>query len=235
MYFPAYPAEKLNIEVAIMGTADQEYRHGDLNMNSKQKLSISLLLIILILSSPLIAEEQETNPPVNQAINICALAIPIMNLYVLSYEYLLADYHGIALRAEIIPLKDSDTGIDGLGSAAVINYRWHPFSRIDSFFVGPYARYRYVTGSGNISGTSFDYSIPEFTLGINAGYRWIFGSSGFNVVMAAGYGYSWREENFSTNTSAIQTAFREFKGANAGTTNFVDAPFYGEFSLGYAF
>jgi len=35
--------------------------------------------------------------------------------------------------------------------------------------------------------------------------------------------------------SSVQSAFDSFKKSNAGTVNFADAPFYGEYSIGYAF
>lgn len=199
-------------------------------MKTLRRVVVMLVLIGIVVPgvSALGAERER-----NQAINICAIAIPLMNLYVVNYEYLLADRHGLAARLEYIPLADGD--IEGTGYAAVLDYRWHLTPRMESFFLGPYLRYRYAEGKGTVGGVDFDWSIPELNLGVNAGYRWIHDPTGINVVVVAGYGYAWTSQELSSDDTTIGTAFAHFKDANAGTENFLDAPFFGEVSFGWAY
>ena len=190
------------------------------------KKTLIALTIITIFMAPLNAED-----PPKQAVNICALAIPLMNMYVINYEYFYGERHGLAARLEYNPMTAS--GIDkATGTAAVIDYRWHFSPELESFFAGPYARYRYVDGSGSAAGTKFDFTVSEINLGLNAGYRWIHDATGINAVLAFGYGYSWVTEKINPTNAAIESTFKEFKKDNDA---FLDAPFYGEFSIGYAF
>jgi hypothetical protein len=190
------------------------------------KKILFVLTIITIFIVPLNAK----NLP-KQAVNICAVAIPAMNMYVINYEYLYNERHGMAARLEYNPMSAS--GIDDArGVAVVLDYRWHLSPKLESFFVGPYARYRYVDGSGSVEGIKFDFTVPEVNIGLNAGYRWIHDATGINVVFAFGYGYSWVTEKINPTNTKIVSTFNEFKKDN---DTFLDAPFYGEFSIGYAF
>ena len=74
----------------------------------------------------------------------------------------------------------------------------------------------------------------EVNLGLNGGYRWV-SKIGINVVLAAGYGYSIGEENLMPTNPEIESAFSAFKSANNTNSTFLDAPFFGEVSIGYAF
>lgn len=183
------------------------------------------LTIFTILFAPLNAQ----NPP-KHAVNICAVAIPVMNLYVINYEYLYHERHGLTSRIEYNPMSGS--GIDATGIAAVLNYRWHFIPKLESLFLGAYGRYRYSDGSGSADGTKFDFTVPEVNIGLNAGYRWIHDATGINIVIAAGYGYSWETEDISPSNDLITSKFNTFKKDN---NTYFDAPFYGEFSIGYAF
>lgn len=188
------------------------------------------LLYAITIIPTLIFPMYANNPP-EQAINICAVAIPVMNMYVLNYEYLYKERHGLAARLEYNPMSGS--GIDeAAGIAAVVDYRWHLSPKLESFFLGPYVRYRYVDGSGNAEGTKFYFKVPEVNIGLNAGYRWIHDATGINVVFAFGYGYSWVTETITPNNDNIKSIFEKFKKDN---DSYLDAPFYGEFSIGYAF
>jgi len=188
------------------------------------------ILYAVIIIITLIAPMYANNPP-EHAVNICAVAIPVMNMYVLNYEYLYKERHGLAARLEYNPMSGS--GIDdAIGMAAVIDYRWHLIPKLESFFIGPYARYRYVDGSGSAEGTKFDFKVPEVNLGLNVGYRWIHDATGINFVFAFGYGYSWVTEKITPNNDNINTTFKKFK---KGNDSYLDAPFNGEFSIGYAF
>lgn len=164
------------------------------------------------------------------AVTLCALAIPLMNAYVLNYEHLVERRHGLAVRLEYAPMHDTDA-VDGTELAAVLNYRFHLSPALGGFFVGAYGRYRQVYGEGTAEGARFTFSVPELVVGLNVGYRWMIWN-GVNAVFSAGYGYAWTKTNRSPDRSAQKDALAAFADKNA---QFMDAPFYGEFSVGYAF
>lgn len=193
----------------------------------RTKTLVTMLMIIAFINSSSAQDEPK------QAINVCAVAIPVMNMYVLNYEYLYQKRHGLVARIEFAPkLKGANT--KGVMLAGVLNYRWHFSPTLKNFFVGPYVRYRYVYGSGTVKTTNYDYNVPEINIGLNTGYRWV-SKSGINVVLAAGYGYSFVKENFTPSNSDVNAAFSVFKNANNTNNAVLDAPFYGEVSIGYAF
>ena len=189
------------------------------------KKVFTAIIVILALSKVLNAQDGP-----KQAINVCAVAIPVMNMYVFNYEYLYKKRHGLAARAEYAPkLEGADT--KGTAWAVVFDYRWHFSPGLKNFFVGPYARYRYVEGAGAAEGTDYNFNVPGVNLGLNGGYRWV-SKIGVNVVVAAGYGYSFSKENISSSNTSVNSVFSKFKDEN---NTLLDAPFYGEFSVGYAF
>jgi len=183
------------------------------------------VMAIAVPNTPLEAQEGP-----RQAINICAIAIPVMNLYVINYEYLYRERHGLATRVEYAPGL-SGSGAEGTGLAAVANYRWHLSPKLEHFFVGAYGRYRYVYGSGDTGADEYDFTVPELNLGLNAGYRWI-SRMGINAVISFGYGFSFVSEDITPLNDSIEKSFRAFKEDNDA---FLDAPFYGEVSFGFAF
>ena len=194
-----------------------------------QCYKIILLFCIISISTTYVNAQNEPR----QAINICAIAIPAMNMYVINYEYLYHNRHGLATRIGYVPkLEDADTKGDGW--EAILNYRWHFSPKLENFFVGPYLRYRYVYGSGMAEASNYDFNVNEVNLGLNGGYRWV-SKIGINVVLAAGYGYSIGKENLMPTNPEIESAFSAFKNANNTNSTFLDAPFYGEVSIGYAF
>ena len=196
----------------------------------KNKVLIVSTFIAIVTYSTTTLKAQESP---RQAINICAIAIPVMNLYVVNYEYLYHDRHGLATRIEYAPkLTGADT--KGIALAGVLNYRWHISPKLKNFFFGAYARYRYVYGSGTAGITNYNFKVPEVNLGINGGYRWI-SKIGINVVLSAGYGYSFGKESLTPSNENVITKFNAFKNANGTNEVILDAPFYGEFSIGYAF
>ena len=73
-----------------------------------------------------------SDSPPKQAVNICAVAIPVLNMYVINYEYLYTGRHGLAARLEYNPMSGS--GIDdATGIAVVLDYRWHLSPELESF------------------------------------------------------------------------------------------------------
>ena len=199
---------------------------------NKMKTSAFVILatfaVLISSNSRLIAQDDR-----NQAVNVCALAIPLMHMYVVNYEYLYQNHHGLAARIEYVPnMKGADT--KGNAWAGVINYRWHFSPKLENFFAGPYARYRYVYGSGNVEGIKYEYDVPELNFGLNGGYRWV-SKIGFNVVLSAGYGYSFVKDNLTPSNKEVIEKFDAFKKANDTNSAIFDAPYYAEFSIGYVF
>ena len=195
----------------------------------KKVLIISAVIAILTYSTTTLKAQESPK----QAINICAVAIPVMNFYVVNYEYLYHDRHGLATRIEYAPkLTGADT--KGVSLAGVLNYRWHISPKLENFFVGAYTRYRYSYGSGTAGATNYKFKVPEVNFGINGGYRWI-SKIGINVVLSAGYGYSLGKDNLTPSNEDVINKFNTFKKANDTNRVILDAPFYAEFSIGYAF
>ena len=190
------------------------------------------VLVIIVIFAGFIKPIYTQNEP-KQAINICAIAIPVMDMYVVNYEYLYHSRHGLAVRVEYAPrLKGANT--NGVMWAGVLDYRWHLSPVMNGFFAEPYLRYRYSSGSGKTRLNNYKYNVSELNLGLNAGFRWI-SKLGINVVIAAGYGYSIIKENLTPSNSDIEFTFTKFKNDNVTNTSLFDAPFYGEVSIGYAF
>jgi len=83
------------------------------------KILTTILIVVAFSITKLHAQDEP-----RQAINICAVAIPVMNMYVVNYEYLYHERHGLATRIEYVPnLKGADN--KGTAWAAVLDYRWH--------------------------------------------------------------------------------------------------------------
>ncbi len=131
------------------------------------------------------------------------------------------DYEGV-------PGTYTDADMEATGMAAILNYRWHWPGALDSYYLGAYARYRVYTGSGMLESTKFDFTIPETTIGLNIGKRWIW-NSGINLNMAFGYGYSFTNRSSDPSSSQIDAMMDEFEKKY----DYFDA-FLGEISIGYA-
>lgn len=187
--------------------------------NAMKKITAAFVSTLMI-NSPVMAQDSD-------ALNICALAIPLFKEYVVSYEYLYEQRHGLVTRLEHGSMSDGAS--TGTNQALVINYRWHFSESMESLFIGPWARYREVRGSGSTGGAAFEFTTPEWTIGINIGKRWVW-ENGFNVVVATGSGVSQRDPA-PTNASAA-AALAAFKKDN---TMFVENSSYSEFSIGYVF
>ena len=197
------------------------------------KMSISYKLVLLLFIVFFLTINVKAQDEPRQAINICAIAIPFMNIYVVNYEYLYHNRHGLAARIGYAP-KLEDANTEGVGWEGVLNYRWHFSPKLKNFFVGPYLRYRYVYGSGMAGDSNYDFNVHEVNLGLNGGYRWV-SKIGINVVFAVGYGYSISNENLMPTNTEINSAFSAFKKANNTNSAYLDSPYYGELSIGYAF
>ncbi|MCB2208271.1 MAG: DUF3575 domain-containing protein [Bacteroidetes bacterium] len=210
------------------------------NISFRRNLVLSIIfLMFFFVSGKIHAQKEEkswktdttrSGKQIRNAVNVCPGGIAF-GIFSANYERLLKPNHGLVFRAdyENIPKAYSDANIEAYGMAFILNYRYHIGGGLESFYAGAYARYRVYNGTGNQEGSIFDFSIPEVTVGLNVGRRWIW-KSGFTLNLAFGYGYmeSWR--NIDTENPYNEAAVNVFEEQY----DFM-SPFYGEFSIGYAF
>ena len=204
---------------------------------TKSKLFILILCIFLI--SNLFAQQKDTPSTtdsssyvkeINQAVNFCPGGI-IFGIYAINYEYLVNRNHGLVARFDYENVSEtlSEDTMEADGYAFTFNYRWHFSGAMESFYIGSYARYKYYKGDATDGATKFDFTLQEYTLGLNAGKRWVW-NSGFNINCAFGYGVSKLDKETDPTSPSIEAKLGEF----IDNYTFID-PFYGEISIGYAF
>lgn len=194
------------------------------------------ILIVFLTSLFIVAQKNNGEQVVSKSdefrhsINMCPLGIAF-GVYSANYEYMITKTHGIVFRLdyEDIPDTYSDAKINVNGKAAVLNYRYHCDEKLGSFYLGAYGRYRIYEGDGNLNSQKFDFDIKDFTVGLNAGKKWVW-DSGFNINFTLGYGYTFRDKTQSLSSTEINKSIKVFEDDYA----FIDA-FLGEFSIGYAF
>ncbi|MCP5063518.1 MAG: hypothetical protein GY936_13810, partial [Ignavibacteriae bacterium] len=75
----------------------------------------------------------------------------------------------------------------------------------------------------------FDLTIQSYSIGLNAGKRWVW-NSGFNIVFSLGYGLDINNREANPTNNSIESILDQFEK----DYDFM-SPFYGEFSIGYAF
>lgn len=200
---------------------------------------IIILIICFILTNNLFAQQEDatlvkdsssTIKEFNQAINMCPGGI-IFGIYSVNYEYLLNQTHGLVARFDYESVSETlsdDTIIKANGYGFTFNYRWHFSGAMESFYIGSYVRYKVYNGDANGS-TKFDFTLQEYTLGLNVGKRWVW-NSGINVNCAFGYGISTLNKETDPTSSANEATLDKF----INDYTFID-PFYGEVSIGYTF
>lgn len=210
--------------------------------NARKKgnnFKIIILIICIILTNNLLAQQEDailvkdsssTIKEFNQAVNMCPGGI-IFGIYSVNYEYLLSQTHGLVARFDYESVSEtlSDDTMEADGFGFTLNYRWHFSGAMESFYVGSYARYKIYKGDATNGSTKFDFTLQEYTLGLNVGKRWVW-NSGINVNCAFGYGVSSLNKKTDPSNSSIDSKLDEFID---GYT-FID-PFYGEISIGYTF
>ena len=199
---------------------------------------ISVFIISLILAGNVIAQKAENSTidstastkKFTRAINMCPGGIAF-GVYSFNFEYLINQTHGLVGRFDYESISETYSGdpVDVNGFALILNYRWHWSGALESGFIGSYVRYRTYIGSGKSSTSKFDFTMPELTLGLNIGKRWVW-NNGFNLNLAFGYGISTSSTDMDPNSSSIKATIKEFKD----DYTFL-GPFLGEFSIGYAF
>ena len=208
-------------------------------MSEIARLRLSVFIFCIFLTGNVIAQEKvdiqaaDTSSSVkkfNQAVNMCPGGI-VFGIYSFNYEYLFVQTHGLVSRFDYESVSEtiSDDDIKADGYAFTLNYRWHLSEAMESFYLGSYVRYKYYIGNGTSGLTKFDFTLHDFTLGLNAGKRWVW-NSGINVNIAFGYGISTLSKETDPATADVEETLDKF----IDEYTFID-PFYGEISIGYAF
>ena len=202
-----------------------------------KRLSFSAIITMLVLftgnASAQNNEKKEKEKFVSDArtaINVCPGGVAF-GFYSANVEHLFGDHHGLVLRGDLetIPKTYSDAKINANGKAVILNYRYHLGEGMNSFYAGAFARYRKIKGDGTLNTGDFNFSLPECTVGLNVGKRWIW-KSGLTLNFALGYGYAYDELKVSNSSQAAVDAIDVFRDDYAFMNGFL-----GEFSIGYAF
>ena len=207
-----------------------------LTVNMSKAITI---LIVFILASVLYAQDADTlatqpSKPIGKkfsnSFNFCPFSA-FFGLYSGNYEHLFDQTHGVVVRFDYETISDSyssnPVALNGYGF--ILNYRYHLSKTMESIFIGPYVRYRIYDGNGTADEIDFDFNINEFTVGLNAGKRWVW-DNGLNVTFALGYGFSTSNRETIPTNDSIESTIQSFEDEY---TFF--GPFLGELSVGYAF
>ncbi|MBS2099424.1 hypothetical protein [Carboxylicivirga linearis] len=175
-------------------------------------------------------EKEKWISPAKTAINVCPGGF-FMGFYSANVEHLFGENHGVVLRGDLetIPQSYSDAEIDANGKAVILNYRYHIGGGLNSSYAGIFSRYRKIKGDGTLESGKFNFSLPEYTIGLNVGKRWIW-KSGITLNFALGYGYAIDNLTVSNSSQDAMDAIDVFRDDYTFMNGFL-----GEFSLGYAF
>lgn len=192
-----------------------------------------IMIVFTVSASPQSQKEKNSErwiSPARTAINVCPGGIAF-GFYSANVEHLFGEKHGLVLRGDLetIPKTYSDANIDANGKAAILNYRYHIGGGLNSFYGGAYVRYRKINGNGSLESGNFDFKMPEYTVGLNAGKRWIW-KSGLTLNFTLGYGYAYDKLNVNNSSQEAIDAIDVFRDDYAFGNGFM-----GEFSVGYAF
>ena len=200
------------------------------------KTKITAIVICIFVCCNLAAQVEKGSKSISprnefkHAINVCHIA-PVFGIYAVNYEYLISPKNGIVVRFEYedIPKTYTDASIESSGMAYTLNYRRHLSGEMNSLFLGAYTRYRNYKGNGELDSKKFDLTLQSYSIGLNAGKRWTW-NSGFNIVFALGYGLDINNREANPTNNAIESILDQFEQEYEFMS-----PFYGEFSIGYAF
>jgi len=201
----------------------------------KAKILFLLLFCLLLVSvasaqegKNLIQNEKDLKiASFKQSINSCPGGLAF-GVYSINIERMIKLKHGLVARFDFedISVKYSGDKFNATGLGFILNYRRHFSPSLKSYYLGAYARYRIYDGTGEDGPDEFDFDITEFTIGLNAGKRWVW-SSGFNINFMLGYGIAFTETDVE---STYETAYDKFTDKYS-----FEGPMLGEFSIGYAF
>ncbi len=192
--------------------------------------SLSSNLVVQVEEDSTSTKSYSRRSEFKHAINICPIA-PIFGFYSINYEYLISPKNGIIARFdyEDIPQTYTAASIESSGIGFTLNYRRHFSGEMNSLFLGAYTRYRNYKGKGELESEKLDLDIQSYSFGLNAGKRWAW-NSGFNIVFSLGYGIDINTRKANPTDDSIEAIVDQFEE----DYDFM-SPFYGEFSIGYAF
>ena len=203
------------------------------------KSILIVLSICIFISGNVVAQVEEDSSSsksisprseFKHAINVCPIA-PIFGFYSINYEYLISPKNGFVARFdyEDVPKAYTDASIESSGIGFTLNYRRHLSGEMNSLFLGAYTRYRIYKGSGELESEKIDLTLQSFSIGLNAGKRWAW-DSGLNIVISLGYGFDINNSETYPDDGSFDHIVDQFKQEYEFMS-----PFYGEFSIGYAF
>lgn len=204
-----------------------------------------LTSLMIVLFSTMAISQSLTYEPIESytasqtfkhSINFCPGGIAF-GVYAMNFEYLFKPHHGMVVRFdyEAVPKSYTEANIESSGVAFILNYRYHFSGELGSTFIGLYSRYKIYNGYGRLEAEDFDFTqdfdfnLKHFTLGINAGKRWVW-NSGFNITFQLGYGLDTDNRTATPSNADIESTLDLFENDYA----FID-PFFGELSIGWAF
>jgi hypothetical protein len=118
--------------------------------------------------------------------------------YAGNFQYQVAPHHGVMGEIGFASRSSDLGGIETSQSRFNIgaHYRYHFNPTMDSWFLGPFAKFVSLNGESTVTTTdlfgneeteSSSYSANTFVLGGNIGRRWIF-TQGLSLVARVGYG-----------------------------------------------
>ncbi len=202
-------------------------------MNLKKVLVlVACLLIVSLISAAegnklTKAEKDLKIDGFKQSINSCPGGL-VFGVYSINYERLLKPKLGLVARFDFENISEKYSGdkFDATGLGFILNYRRHFSPSLKSFYLGSYVRYRVYDGTGEDGQIDFDFDISEFTIGLNAGKRWVW-SSGFNINFMLGYGVAFTDTEVDDSN---EDAYDKFTDKYS-----FEGPMLGEFSIGWAF
>ena len=202
-------------------------------MNLKKVLVLVICLLFVSVASAqegknLTQNEKDSKiATFKQSVNSCPGGL-IFGVYSINYERMIKPKHGLVARFDFedILAKYSGDKFEATGLGFILNYRRHFSPSLKSFYLGSYARYRVYDGTGEDGPDEFNFDITEFTIGLNAGKRWVW-SSGFNINFMLGYGIAFTETKVE---EIYEAAYDNFTDKYS-----FEGPMLGEFSIGWAF
>ncbi len=205
--------------------------------NNRLKYLLSALALMLLFTTlnaqeTVFSDSKDFNEIASKKhnVNMCPGGVAF-GIFSFNYEYLHNNRHGLVFRFdyENIPDKYTDANLDAWGAGIIFNYRYHLEETLDSWFLGSFARGRLYKGTGVINNEDYDFELPDYTIGLNAGRKWVWGS-GFTITVNLGYGLNFSQRNLSSNTNNFESYVKEFEDDYMFAGGFL-----GEFSIGYAF
>lgn len=144
------------------------------------------------------AQEQDNEKEFTMAVQANPLGF-LFGTYAGNFQYQVAPHHGVMAEIGFGARSNDLGGIETSQSRFVIgtHYRYHFNPQMDSWFLGPFAKFVSLNGDSTTTTTdlitsvqteeSSSYTANTFVLGANIGRRWIF-TQGLSLVARLGYG-----------------------------------------------